>query len=162
MSRSCRRATGALVLTVLGLWGCSRAPSDGGSAQAEKLKAVETKLARLDDDFRAAASARDQLHKKLQASDEARTALTAQVERLTREGKAKDDLLKVRDEQVAARTAERDQVTGQYKAFRDGLRELLAKADEGKMDGSQAVPIVPTSNTKGETPAITIPPVPGR
>jgi hypothetical protein len=125
---------------LFGLWGCSRTPSaDGGSA--DKLKAVEAKLARLEDDFRAAASARDQLTKKLIAAEEARTALL-------REAKAKDEL-------VHARTAERDQVAGQFKALKDGLKELLAKAEgDPKPDGSPATSIIPVSNSKPEVPTL--------
>jgi chromosome segregation ATPase len=151
MSRS-RHAVGVLLVAVFGLWGCSRAPSADGTATAEKLKAVETKLARLEDDFRAAASARDQLGKKLLAAEEARTALLNQVDRMGKD-------LKARDEQVATRTAERDQATGQYKALKDELRELLTKAENGmKPDGSTAVPVIPTSNPKPDLP--TVPDVP--
>lgn len=148
MSRS-HRAIAVLIVGLFGLWGCSRAPSNDG-ANAEKLKTVETKLARLEDDFRAAASARDQLSKKLIAAEEARTAMTAQLERVTREMKAKE-------EQLATRTNERDQVTNQYKLFRDGLRDLLTKGDEGKMEPSSMVPVIPTGNTKPDVPAIPIP-----
>jgi septal ring factor EnvC (AmiA/AmiB activator) len=152
MSRS-RHAVGVLLVSVFGLWGCSRAPSaDGSTATAEKLKAVETKLARLEDDFRAAAGARDQLSKRLIAAEEARTALQAQADRLGKE-------LKARDEQVAARTAERDQAAGQFKALKDELRELLTRAENGmKSEGSPAVPVIPTSIVKPELP--TIPDVP--
>jgi chromosome segregation ATPase len=154
MSRS-RRAVGVMIIALFGLWGCSRAPSadSGSAATAEKLKAVETKLARLEDDFRAAASARDQLSKKLIAAEEARTAMTAQVEHLTREMKAKD-------EQLTTRTSERDQMTNQYKTFREGLREWLAKADEGKMEGSPMAPVIPTANTKPDAPTMPIPTTP--
>jgi hypothetical protein len=106
------------------------------------LKAVESKLTRLEDDFRAAASARDQMAKKLLAAEEARTALLRQVEALTRDAKAKDEL-------IQARTAERDQVTGQFKSLKDGLKELLAKAEgEPKPDSSPTAPIIPVSSTK--------------
>ena len=48
-----------------------------------------------------------------------------------------------------ARTAERDQVTNQFKSLRDGLKELLAKVEEGpKSEGSPAVPVIPVSNSK--------------
>ena len=152
MSRS-RRAVGVLLVCVFGLWGCTRAPSaDTGAATAEKLKAVEAKLARLEDDFRAAASARDQLSKRLVATEEARTALQAQM---TKEIKARDD-------QVAARTAERDQATNQYAALKTELKELLAKAENGmKPPESPQVPVIPTSNTKPELPAIPEVKVPG-
>ncbi len=152
MSRS-RRALGLVIVMLCGVWGCSRAPAGGSTANAEKLKAMETKLARLEDDFRAAASARDQLSKRLTAAEEARIAMKTQIERMTLEAKAKD-------EQLATRTAERDQVSNQFKIFRDGLREWLAKADDGKMEGSPMVPVIPTGNTRPEVPAVPIPPAP--
>jgi chromosome segregation ATPase len=140
MPRSYQLA-GLLVVTIVGLWGCSRAPSaDSGSATAEKLKAVETKLAKLEDDFRAAASARDQLSRKLNTAE-------AQAERFSRDAKAKDDLLQTR-------TAERDQAVGQYKTLRDGLKDLLAKVEEGPKSEGPSVPIIPASNLKPEVPAI--------
>lgn len=149
MTRS-RHAVGVLLVAVFGLWGCSRAPSadNGSAATVEKLKAVETKLARLEDDFRAAASARDQLSKKLLAAEEARTALVVQVDRMGKD-------LKVKDEQIGLRTTERDQAAGQFKALRDELRELLTRAENGmKSEGSPSVPVIPTSNPKPDLPAI--------
>jgi septal ring factor EnvC (AmiA/AmiB activator) len=139
MSRS-RHAVGVLIVTVFGLWGCSRAPSADGAATADKLKAVEAKLARLEDDFRAVASARDQLSKKLIAAEEARVALA-------RDAKAKD-------EQLQTRTAERDQAAGQYKALTDELRGLLSKAESGMKEPSPAVPVIPTSHTRPDLPAV--------
>lgn len=145
MSRS-HQALGILIVALFGLWGCSRAPSDGTSA--EKLKTVETKLARLEDDFRAAASARDQLTKKLIAAEEARTAALRDI-------KAKDELLQ-------SRTAERDHVATQLKILKDGLKELLAKTEgEPKPDGSSAASVIPVSSTKLDVPSLpTLPSVP--
>ena len=157
MSRS-RHAVGVLLVTLFGLWGCSRAPSaDSGSATAEKLRAVETKLARLEDDFRAASAARDQLSKKLLAAEEARTTLLVQVDRMGKD-------LKSRDEQITQRTAERDQAAGQFKALKDELRELMAKAENGMkpVEGSSTVPVIPTSNVKPDLPAIPDVPKPGK
>ena len=158
MSRS-RHAAGVLLVTLFGLWGCSRAPSadTGSSATAEKLRAVETKLARLEDDFRAASAARDQLSKKLIAAEEARTTLVMQVDRLGKD-------LKARDEQITQRTAERDEAAGQFKALKDELRELMAKAENGMkpVEGSSSVPVIPTSNVKPDLPAIPDVPKPGK
>lgn len=145
MSQS-RYLAGVLLVAVFGLWGCSRAPSADprAAATAEKLKTVEAKLARLEDDFRAAASARDQLSKKLLAAEEARTAMQAQMDRMTREMRAKD-------EQMAARTLERDQATTQYRALKEELKGLLSKAENGMMpESSPTVPVIPTSNPKPE------------
>lgn len=140
MSRS-HQVVGVLIVSVFGLWGCSRAPS-AESANAEKLKAVEMKLARLEDDFRAAASARDQLSKKLLATEEARTTLVGQVESLSKDLKAKEEL-------VTTRTTERDQANVQLKTLKDGLKDLLTKMDESpKPETTPAVSVIPTSNTK--------------
>jgi chromosome segregation ATPase len=139
MSRS-RHAVGVLIVAVFGLWGCSRAPSAGESATAEKLKAVEAKLARLEDDFRAAASARDQLSKRLIAAEEARVAAAREA--------------KVKDEQLQARTAERDQAAGQFKALKDELKELLTKAENGMKEPSPTVPLIPTSNARPDLPTV--------
>ena len=147
-----RQAVGVLIVSLFGVWGCTRAPSaDGDSGTAEKVKALETKMARLEDDFRAASSARDQLSKKLLAVEEGRLTLQSQVTRMNQEMKAKDD-------QIQTRTTERDQVSNNYKTFRDGLRELLTKSEEGKLEGSPLVPAIPTSNIKPELP--TVPPLP--
>ena len=154
MSRS-HQALGVVIVALFGLWGCSRAPSADNSVSAEKFKAVESKLARLEDDFRTAASARDQLSKKLLAAEEARTALLKQVDTLTRDGKAKDEL-------VQNRTTERDQVAGQYKTLKDGLKELLARTEgETRPDGSPAAPIIPVANSRPDLPAIPDVAVPG-
>jgi chromosome segregation ATPase len=141
MSRS-QKIVGVLIVSVFGIWGCSRTPSAESAATAEKLKSVETKLARLEDDFRAVASARDQLSKKLLAAEEARTALLAQVETLHKDLKSKEDL-------VQNRTSERDQANVQLKSLKDGLKDLLTKMDDGpKPDATPAVSVIPTSNPK--------------
>jgi chromosome segregation ATPase len=143
MSRS-RQALAVVIVALFGLWGCSRAPSNDNPNTADKLRAVEQKLARLEDDFRAASSARDQLSKKLLAAEEARTALTKQVDRLHSDVKSRDELLNTR-------TAERDQVTSQYKTLREGIKELLAKVEgESKPDGSPTAPVIPVSTNKAE------------
>lgn len=145
-----RQAFGVVIVSLFGVWGCSRAPShEGNVATAEKVKALETKMARLEDDFRAASSARDQLSKKLLAAEEGRLALQGQVTRLNKEIKAKD-------EAIQARTSERDQVTTHYKSFREGLKELLAKSEEGQTEGSPSAPFIPTSNVKPDAPSIPV------
>jgi septal ring factor EnvC (AmiA/AmiB activator) len=140
MPRS-HQAVGLAIVFLFGLWGCSRAPSsESGTATAEKLKAVETKLAKLEEDFRATASARDQLARKLATAE-------GQVDRLNKDVKARDDL-------IQTRTAERDQATNQFKTLRDGLKDLLAKVEEGpKSEGSPTVPVIPASNLRVDVPA---------
>lgn len=112
----------ALVAT-LGLWGCARGPAS--SAGAERLRALEQKVAKLEDDFRAAAAARDVLRQKLAAADELRARLEAQVAQLQVAVRERDELRKL----FASRTAERDALQGQYDQFRKGIRDLLGQAE---------------------------------
>jgi chromosome segregation ATPase len=147
MSRS-HQALGIVLITMFGLWGCSRAPSD--TATAEKLKAVEAKLTRLEDDFRLAASSRDQLRKKLAQAEDAQTALQNRFDEL-----AKD--IKLKDELVQKRTGERDQLNVQYEEFRKNIRELIGKAEAALPRAEGSVPAIPTSNKKPDVPELTIP-----
>ena len=142
MTRS-HQAVAVFLVALFGLWGCSKAPTDTG-VSAEKLKAVESKLAKLEDDFRAAASARDQFRKKLTLAEETQVTLQVQIDQLGKDLKAKDEL-------IERRTAERDLTAHQYEGFRKNLKDLLIKADEtfGKAENSSpATPAIPTSLTK--------------
>lgn len=147
------RALAVLLVAVFGLWGCSKAPVNSvadTSASTEKLKSVESKLSKLEDDFRLANSTRDQLRKKLIESDETQKQLQAQLDSLK-------DSLKAKDEMIEKRTTERDTLNTQYEAFRKNVKELIFKAEEalGKpADGSLTVPAIPASSKKDEVPAI--------
>src|SRR5262249_8492724 len=70
------KALAVLVVAALGLWGCAQGPANGAGS-AERIKALEGKCAKLEDDYRAVASARDQLRKKLAEADEQRGRLKA-------------------------------------------------------------------------------------
>ncbi len=108
------------VVSSLGLWGCAKGPA--GSASAERIKALEYKVAKLEEDFRAAAAARDGLLRRLAASESQRKDLVAQ---LGQSAKEREDLRKL----VSARTTERDVLQTQYDQFRKGLRDLLGQAE---------------------------------
>ena len=62
------RAAAVLFVALLGLWGCAQGPT--ATAQAERIKALESKSTRLETDFRAAAAARDQVRQQLVQSEE--------------------------------------------------------------------------------------------
>lgn len=133
------KAFAVVILSALGIWGCAQGPA--GGASVEKLKQLELKIARLEDDFRAATAARDQFRKKLAESEALVAELRTEVETLR-------PVLAERDElrhQLRLRTAERDQVTQQFEGFRKSLKELL-----GQMDAAAKVqPNVTTvSNSK--------------
>src|SRR5260370_21485967 len=64
MSRA-SKAFVVLMMGVMGLWGCAQGPANGPTA--ERIKSLETKCAKLDEDYKAATEARDLLKKKLAA-----------------------------------------------------------------------------------------------
>ena len=114
-----------LLAVVVGIWGC--APGVGGKpSPADRLRALEIKNEKLEEDFRAVAATRDQLRKQLAAAEELQQQLqeklATQVQELTRE---RDELRL----QVTARTGERDALVGQFEQFRKNIRELLGQAE---------------------------------
>jgi chromosome segregation ATPase len=121
-----------LIVATLGIWGCTQGPSPNSPAGlAERVKALEAKNSKLEDDFRAAAAARDQVRKKLAAAEEQervvqqeKQSVEQQIETLTRE---RDEL----KQQITQRTSERDQMVTQYEQFRKNIRDLLGQAEAG-------------------------------
>ena len=129
------KALALLAVGLLGLWGCTQGPTNG-SASVERIRALESKCSKLEDDYRAAAAARDQLRKKLAAVEEERAQLRKNLEAQLVVGRERDDLR----QQLLARTQERDALQGQFEQFRKGLRSLLGQADAAA-GGGQAVPV---------------------
>lgn len=118
------KALSVMLVALLGLWGCARGPV-GHSAQAERLRSLETKCAKLEDDYRSVASARDQARKQL-------TALESERARLQKELADKLAVLKERDslrQQIATRTNERDSLKLRCDRLKKGLQELLGQDD---------------------------------
>ena len=123
------RANQAFILvtiTIVGIWGCAQGEPSPGASAADRVKALENKSAKLEEDFRAVAAVRDQLRRKLAAAEE-------QQQRLKRELEEEiQTITKERDElrqQLAARTTERDTMTTQFEQFRNSLKELIGQAE---------------------------------
>jgi chromosome segregation ATPase len=110
-------------IAAMGLWGCAQGP--GGGPSAERMRALEAKVTKLEDDFRGAVAARDQLRKKLTATEEDKAQLTKQVDQLTLVAKERDEL----KQQLSARTIERDALQNQFTEFRKGIKNLLGQAE---------------------------------
>jgi FtsZ-binding cell division protein ZapB len=131
MSRA-SKAFVVLMMGVMGLWGCAQGPANGPTA--ERIKSLETKCAKLDEDYKAATEARDLLKKKL-------AALETEKNRLQQD----------RDEQtrlVKERTTERDGIQTQYDQFRGNLKNLLGQAEAALVN-----PPAPMT-TVAESPAV--------
>src|SRR5260370_13366893 len=101
-----------LVVAPLGVWGCSQGNT---GSQAERIRALEAKCAKLEDDYRAAATVRDQAKKKTANLEEEvaklRDDFEAQKKQLQTERDTAKQVAKERHELrqvVEARTTERD------------------------------------------------------
>lgn len=131
-----RASKALIVLTVaaLGVWGCANGPSNHQTAQAERIKTLETKCAKLEEDLKAAATARDQARKRLAAVEGERDALTRE----------RDDLNRV----VEQRTGERDLLQTRCERIRKGLQSLIGQDDA--LAQPQVTPII-TTTTVGVT-----------
>ena len=130
------KALAVLLVAAMGLWGCAQGPSNGPTA-AERIKSLENKCNKLDDDYRAVATVRDQLRSKVSDLEEQRTKLRKELD-------AQLALLKDHEEikqQLAARTQERDNLQNQFEAFRKGIRNLLGQA-EAALPASPAQPAI--------------------
>jgi septal ring factor EnvC (AmiA/AmiB activator) len=129
-----KKALAVLIVVSLGLWGCAQGPANGVGS-VERVRALETKNAKLEDDFRAATGARDQLQRKVATLEEQSARLAKQVEQLQLVAKERDQL----QQQLTVRTTERDAVQAQFDQFRSGIRSLLGQAEAGT--GGAAAPV---------------------
>lgn len=119
-----QKALSVLVVACLGLWGCTQGAANG-HASAERIRALENKIAKLEDDFRAVVAAREQLRKQLTAAEQQRGLLGQQVEELRTVAKERDELR----QQLATRTSERDSLQSQFDQFRKNIKTLLGQVE---------------------------------
>ena len=122
------RAIAVLFVALLGIWGCAQGPS--AAAQAERIKSLEAKNARMEADFRAAAGSRDEFRSKLTKAEE-------HIQKLQLVVKERDEI-KV---QLKVRTTERDQVSAQYEQFRKTLRDLVGQAEASVLRFADGEPV---------------------
>jgi chromosome segregation ATPase len=110
-----------LLVATLGVWGCAQGPANH-SAQGEKIRTLESKCAKLEEDYRAVAAARDQARKR---------ASTVEAD-LRREAADRQAAARERDElrtAVKARTGERDTLQTRCDRLKKGLQSLLGEDD---------------------------------
>lgn len=138
------KAFSVLLVALLGLWGCARGPI-GQSTQTERVRSLETKCARLEDDYRAVAAARDQSKKQAAALEAERTKLQKEVA-------DKQAIVKERDslrQQMVMRTSERDNLKVRCDRLKRGLQELL-----GQDDAMLPAPAAPTAKSNNAPPVV--------
>jgi len=111
------RVFAVALITLAGVWGCGQGPTSR-AALVERIKTLEEKNARLEDDIRTMTAARDQVRTQLAKAEE-------HIQKLQVVVKERDDLRV----QVKMRVNEREQVLGQYEQFRKNVKELVGQAD---------------------------------
>ena len=123
MTRS-EKVIGFLLVLAAGVWGCAKAPETAG---AGKNTSLEAKAQRLEEDYRAAAAARDQFRQKLQATEEKLAAAETRAKQLATER----DTLKT-DLQT---------MTGHYESFRTNLKALIGQAESALANPNSTPPV---------------------
>ncbi|HEV3235607.1 MAG TPA: hypothetical protein VGZ25_01380 [Gemmataceae bacterium] len=129
MSRA-SKAFVVLMMGLMGLWGCAQGPASGPTA--ERIRSLESKCAKMEDDYKAAIEARDVAKKK-------QSNLESEKKRLL------DDL----NEQIRMakeRTTERDGIQSQYDQFRSNIRNLLGQAEASLTSPSTPMTIIAEGN----------------
>ena len=118
------KVLGFLLVTILGIYGCAKGP--GSAAATESGSSSTTKVQKLEEDYRAAVSARDHFRQKLVAVEEQQARTQQELEQARAAAATEREALK---NEVKARTGERDAVNAQYETFRKNLKELIGNAD---------------------------------
>ena len=125
-----------LLVAAVGLWGCSQGPGQS-AIQAERIKALEIKCAKLEDDYKAAASARTcakENHytgRRAVQIDEQTAAMQKEIEA----GKLA----------AKERTNERDLMQARCEKMKKGLQALLGQDDALAAPAQPATPVAAVS-----------------
>ncbi len=140
-----------LLVVGLGIYGCAKNPT--GNGETGKNSSQEAKAQRWEEDFRAAAAARDQYRQKLIAAEEKQSQLQKQLDSERAAAITEREALKA---EVKAHLAERDTLQTQYEGFRKNLKDLLAQAEttltNPNLPNIPTIPTIPLSPTP--TPAL--------
>jgi septal ring factor EnvC (AmiA/AmiB activator) len=136
----------ALVLAlamVLGLWGCAQ-NNDPSASQAERLRQLENKVAKLEAECKSAMAARDKATKQV-------VALEEEAGQMRKTLAFQQNIIKERDAlrlEIDARTVERDALQHRCEHFENGLQNLLK---EYKAMGPAVAPPTTAASTAPST-----------
>ena len=109
-----------LVVVTLGLWGCAQ--GTGPAPGSARMRNLESRHAKLEEDYRGAVAARDQARKQTQALEEERAALQQQLEQANKE---REQLR----QQATARAGERDSLQAHLTQLGKELHNLAGRID---------------------------------
>lgn len=127
-----------MLISSLSLWGCS---NQKNTAYNNKIRDLEARYGKLEEDYRLVVAASDNHRKKLAQLETQRSELTQQVEELKSLAQERDDLKK----QLTQRTTERDTVQTQLVEFSRDLQNLVGRVDAAARNSSPGVSATPAS-----------------
>jgi hypothetical protein len=134
---------------VLGVWGCARGPVSGYAEQVERIRTLEGKCAKLEDDYKAVAGARDQARRRVAALEEDTARLQKELADHQAVVKERDALKQV----VEARTGERDVLQVRCDRLKKGLQSLLGQDDAMISPPATPVPVTAIPGTPRRNPS---------
>ncbi|MCS7045328.1 MAG: hypothetical protein NZO58_03125 [Gemmataceae bacterium] len=111
-----------VLFSSLGLWGCTHQKN---GAYHAKIRELENRYLKLEEDYRAVVQAGEQLRKRIGELEAQRNQLAQRVDELKTIAKQRDEL----KTQLAVRTGERDALHGQLTHLRRDLADLLGRID---------------------------------
>jgi septal ring factor EnvC (AmiA/AmiB activator) len=121
MSRA-QKALSVLVVACLGLWGCAQGAANG-HASAQRMRSLESKLAKLENEFRATVTDREQLRKQLAATEQDRDKLRASAK------------------QCDEFRQQRDSVQNQFDQFRKEIKNLLGRSETAAASNAPTITV---------------------
>jgi chromosome segregation ATPase len=133
-----------MLITTLGLWGCTQSRSSGNSTA--KLRDLEARNAKLEEDYRAAVADGTEAHKKLADAEEQVARLTPLAEQLQTVLRERDRLRK----QVAATLTERNALHARMQEFSRDLQALAGRIDAAVGVTTTAAQPATTSTSLGK------------
>jgi septal ring factor EnvC (AmiA/AmiB activator) len=148
MTRASKVGTIALVF-VLGVWGCARGPANGNATLTERVQSLESKCAKLEEENKAVAGAREQLRRRVAALENDNARLQKELANHQAIVKERDALKQV----VDTRTSERDQLQVRCDRLKKGLQSLLGQDDAMITPPAGSVPLTAGPNGAKRNPS---------
>ncbi|MCI0638816.1 MAG: hypothetical protein L0Y70_07060 [Gemmataceae bacterium] len=130
----------AMLLCTLGLWGCTHQRNGANNA---KIRELEARYSKLEEDYRVITSANDANRKKISLLETQRAELNQKVDELQTAVKERDELKK----QLTTRTQERDGMHAQLVQFGKELQDLAGRIEAAAANAVRgaAVAALPTA-----------------
>ena len=128
MTKASPLVLAVVLFSTAGMYGCTQQ----GTGASAKMREMEVRYTKLEEDYRAVAATGEANRKKLVQLEAQKVELAKEVEELRVVAVERDELRKEREElrkQVTARTGERDNYQTQLTQFRQDLMSLVSRVD---------------------------------